>query len=1003
MKPEELLSHAGFVKSLARSLVLDENTAADLEQQAMLAALEHPPSRGKPIQSWFAKVTRNFAYRMSRGEARRKKYETGSPETREVTSPEQIAAKEEIRSKLIRAVLELKDPYRTAITLRYYDELPPREIAKHMDIPVGTVHTHLKRGLAQLRAKLDARHHDDRKKWMAALAPVAGVSPKVAPTEASAVTAGLVTGGVIMLTTKLKASLAILTIAAVTTALVVLYPSAKQEQNQGTVKRNMESSPALALSSLESEGDGRQDNKSESRGNEKVTLQPKMPSLEFSGEVRSKDTGHAVANARISIVPLPLEKKEPRTVTQSDEAGKFRAVVAGLSNRPINSIYIQINADDYMNLETVIPYRTGQIMHTCAPFLLESDELHKIRIVDEYDNPVRGATVALYKIKMKAFKIEKVSDVEGYVRFLDSELLWRDYWMNQMVLKASAQSMANSLSRVKSEGSYYSRRGILPATVVMKPADFWSGTVEDSETGSSIPGAEVSLNCWHLKGTEIDHVSVKTDGYGFFKIPFVNTDEPHFLSLSIEASGYKRKGISLKGKSLSLGSISLEEDQSNKHLWTFQAVNGNTDLPIENRTMTVNNEDVCTNESGCFSFLVDANTKNRLRISSKGYKSNEMEIHVSNTTNTEIVTIELFPLIREQLKIFLQDELCEPVVGAHARLCYAQGESTWNHSRFTDLIGMAVFDPVAITPAHAYVAIACPGYCSFRSEEFPLGEDEEKIRIFTLRRGMLYQNIKVVDSTGKPLSNAVVGGFYLERDGTEGGFSSQADANGTCNLLIPPFIECLIGIKDKPDTAIELSFEDVLENKEVILGYLKSYSCPLTVTGYIHDGVGNPVEGVRVYQYWKGKGDSSRYGMSEKDGFFYLPAFRKRRYQLSIRSHVIKGRYFNETNIPDVSAGAELNIILRSSTSVETALFALDMRYSKSAILKADVWLESEEGNRVYADQRIKKSYRITFIDVQPGKMRAVAKIGSDTLHSPFFELEQGKCVQVRKWIIMEE
>ena len=57
MNPEQLLTHIGFVKSLAKSLVLDEHRATDIAQNTLLAALENPPAEGRPVRAWLARVT----------------------------------------------------------------------------------------------------------------------------------------------------------------------------------------------------------------------------------------------------------------------------------------------------------------------------------------------------------------------------------------------------------------------------------------------------------------------------------------------------------------------------------------------------------------------------------------------------------------------------------------------------------------------------------------------------------------------------------------------------------------------------------------------------------------------------------------------------------------------------------------------------------------------------------------------------------------------------------
>ena len=54
------------------------------------------------------------------------------------------------------AVSRLDDPYREVIALRFFGELSLDEIAVQTGRPLGTVKTHLRRGLIRLRAAVEA-------------------------------------------------------------------------------------------------------------------------------------------------------------------------------------------------------------------------------------------------------------------------------------------------------------------------------------------------------------------------------------------------------------------------------------------------------------------------------------------------------------------------------------------------------------------------------------------------------------------------------------------------------------------------------------------------------------------------------------------------------------------------------------------------------------------------------------------------------------------------------
>jgi RNA polymerase sigma-70 factor (ECF subfamily) len=72
------------------------------------------------------------------------------------TDPAFIALRSERADELRRAVAALDDPYRETVMLRFYAELSLAEIAAETDRPIGTVKTHLFRGLARLRSALEA-------------------------------------------------------------------------------------------------------------------------------------------------------------------------------------------------------------------------------------------------------------------------------------------------------------------------------------------------------------------------------------------------------------------------------------------------------------------------------------------------------------------------------------------------------------------------------------------------------------------------------------------------------------------------------------------------------------------------------------------------------------------------------------------------------------------------------------------------------------------------------
>jgi RNA polymerase sigma-70 factor (ECF subfamily) len=170
---EALLAERAWVRALARSLVADENLAADVEQETWLAATSHPPRDLSSPRAWLGTVLRNFVRRDARGAGRRAVREFASARGESMPSAGEMVARAETHRRVVDAVLALPEPYRATVLARFFEDLPPREIARQMHVPVETVRTRLKRGLAQLRARLDAEHGGDGRAWGIALLPLA--------------------------------------------------------------------------------------------------------------------------------------------------------------------------------------------------------------------------------------------------------------------------------------------------------------------------------------------------------------------------------------------------------------------------------------------------------------------------------------------------------------------------------------------------------------------------------------------------------------------------------------------------------------------------------------------------------------------------------------------------------------------------------------------------------------------------------------------------------------
>ncbi len=174
--PRAFLEHAAYLRRLARGLLGDPGAAEDLVQEAWLASLRARPRPGVPLRAWLAGWVRHRSMQKGREEGRRARREEAVARP-DLQSPEsETVERLEVLQFVLRTVEALDEPYRTAIRLRFVDDLSAQEVAARLDVPVSTVRTRLRRGIAQVRAKLDAECPGGRGALLSALLPLAGPS-----------------------------------------------------------------------------------------------------------------------------------------------------------------------------------------------------------------------------------------------------------------------------------------------------------------------------------------------------------------------------------------------------------------------------------------------------------------------------------------------------------------------------------------------------------------------------------------------------------------------------------------------------------------------------------------------------------------------------------------------------------------------------------------------------------------------------------------------------------
>lgn len=154
---------SGSVVRVCYRVLGDLHEAEDAAQEAFVSAFRSLASwRGDgPFGAWLARIALRIALRSA---GRRRPVAWIDP-TRPIGAtigaaslagagthdPVQLALRAEQAAVVRQAVSRLEEPYREVVALRFFADLSLAEIAAESGRPLGTVKTHLRRGLLRLR------------------------------------------------------------------------------------------------------------------------------------------------------------------------------------------------------------------------------------------------------------------------------------------------------------------------------------------------------------------------------------------------------------------------------------------------------------------------------------------------------------------------------------------------------------------------------------------------------------------------------------------------------------------------------------------------------------------------------------------------------------------------------------------------------------------------------------------------------------------------------------
>lgn len=159
------LSHIDSLYGMALRLTRRPADAEDLVQDTYLKAFRsaHQFEPGSNLKAWLFTILHNTFRNNRRHDGRNpvdvdsEAVERAAGEGPADQSPEQILSRQTLDADLQAALDALPDAFRQAVWLRDVEELSYAEIAKVLDVPVGTVMSRISRGRRALSDGLQAR------------------------------------------------------------------------------------------------------------------------------------------------------------------------------------------------------------------------------------------------------------------------------------------------------------------------------------------------------------------------------------------------------------------------------------------------------------------------------------------------------------------------------------------------------------------------------------------------------------------------------------------------------------------------------------------------------------------------------------------------------------------------------------------------------------------------------------------------------------------------------
>ena len=150
---------APLIRTMALRRLMDPAAADDAVQEVFIRAWRYRESYSpdrSTLVAWLVGISRNVAVTMTTARIREDDVLEGAA-ARDQRTPHLVPDPESVADKVVldAELTRLGEPQHSILRMAFHEDLTHQQISERLTLPLGTVKSHIRRGLIQLRQRLE--------------------------------------------------------------------------------------------------------------------------------------------------------------------------------------------------------------------------------------------------------------------------------------------------------------------------------------------------------------------------------------------------------------------------------------------------------------------------------------------------------------------------------------------------------------------------------------------------------------------------------------------------------------------------------------------------------------------------------------------------------------------------------------------------------------------------------------------------------------------------------